>query len=285
MIRSLVPWWARIGLKLALSAVPMPYAAWKALRLFEHGAMEKPDYALRCFRQHHEAVGSPRWSGVEAVLELGPGDSVCGAQIARAHGAGASWLVDAGDFATTDLRVYRAMAELLDAIGHAPVSGWSSRSELLAACGANYLTEGTSSLARIPDASVDFAYSHAVLEHVPRAELPTLFSELRRVARPGSLSSHQVDLRDHLGGGLNNLRVGSRAWESRRYRTAGFYTNRARREDYLRLIGEAGFEVIALESRTWESVPIARNALAPEFRHYSDDELRVQGFSVVLRAP
>ena len=38
--------------------------------------------------------------------------------------------------------------------------------------------------------------------------------------------SHQIDLRDHLGGGLNNLRFSDSLWESNFFVKSGFYTNR-----------------------------------------------------------
>ncbi|CAE8600273.1 unnamed protein product [Polarella glacialis] len=57
------------------------------------------------------------------------------------------------------------------------------------------LTTTMERLDGVPAASVDVSFSLAVLEHI--SELEPSFMALARVHRPGSLSCHQVDLRDH----------------------------------------------------------------------------------------
>jgi len=45
-----------------------------------------------------------------------------------------------------------------------------------------------------------------------------------------------------------------------------------------------GFEVSSLSLDTWPQLPLRRSALAPPFRNLDDNELRVSGFDVILRA-
>ena len=52
-----VPWRARIVGKIALSRLPAGYGMWRALSLFRHGAMDRPDYAYSVFSGHHRAAG------------------------------------------------------------------------------------------------------------------------------------------------------------------------------------------------------------------------------------
>jgi hypothetical protein len=122
-----------------------------------------------------------------------------------------------------------------------------------------------------------------VLEHVRLSEFRAVVAELYRVAKPGALSSHRVDLRDHLAEGLNNLRFSRRVWESSWMAESGFYTNRLRCEEMLRIMRDVGFEILALEKETWSSLPIARGRLNREFQSLPDDELLISSFDVLLR--
>ena len=65
-------------------------------------------------------------------------------------------------------------------------------------------------LAHLPTNSVDFCLSNAVLEHVPKRDLALVAAELFRVLNRNGICVHRVDLKDHLGGGLNNLRFSGR---------------------------------------------------------------------------
>lgn len=77
--------------------------------------------------------------------------------------------------------------------------------DVLAATNSQYFTDGLSSLRSIPTHSIDFIFSQAVLEHLRKHEFLDMMKELRRILKPTGICSHQVDLKDHLGGALNNL--------------------------------------------------------------------------------
>lgn len=282
----MIPWYAKIAAKLILARLPVDYRRWKKLGLFEHGHMDDPAYGERVFLRHFERSGLAGHDGF-ACLELGPGDSLFSALLARAHGAGAVWLVDVGDFAERDPAAYRGMARHLEAKGLAvpPPEAFRSLATLLSACRAQYLVDGLASLRTLPSASLDFVWSQAVLEHIRRREFDALLLELRRLLRPGALMSHRIDLQDHLAQALNNLRFGERWWEAEWMARSGFYTNRLRFRDLLDRFASAGFVIESVEADRWPTLPTSRGALAAPFRDLPDEDLLVRGFDVVLRAP
>lgn len=281
--RSAPPWWIRIGVKLVLARVPAGDTFWRRLGIFRHGAMDDPAYAIGVLEGHRKRAGMAELDG-RTVLELGPGDSVATAVIARAHGARAI-LVDAGPFASQDVAVYRTLGERLrDAGLDAPdLTGARTLDDVLAACGAEYLTEGLRSLRAIPDGSVDLVLSQAVLEHVRVDEFMATMRELARILTTTGVASHRVDLRDHLGGSLDNLRIPSSIWERPAIVRSGFYTNRMSMQEMVECFASTHGVVDATVRSQWARPPIGRRRLAAEFRDRTDDDLRVAGFDVLLR--
>lgn len=285
-VMAVVPWWARIAAKLVLSRLPASYRFWHRLNLFSHGSMDEPEYANRVFRSHFDRSPFPRKGGGWIGLEIGPGDSVMSAVVARAYGASGWHLVDAGAYATADPAPYRRLADWLRA-RDLPAPHLESAADLdavLAACNATYGVAGLDSLRAIPAASVDFVFSQAVLEHVRHAEFVETMRELHRVLRPGGVASHRIDLKDHLGGNLNNLRLPKALWE-RDWMGArsGFYTNRIRFTEMCNLFQQTGFDVEVLAVHRWHLLPLDRSAMTAPFCYLSEDELRVREFDVLLR--
>ena len=271
-----------MGVKLVLSSLPVSYDFWSRINLFRHGQMDSPDYALSCFQTHWRSVASGPTLPA-SIVELGPGDSLATALIAHAHGVRETYLVDAGAFASRAVDVYLRLRErLLQLDPTRQLPQFDSIEEMLRVTGSRYLTQGTASLQTIPDASVDLVYSHATLEHVPLTEVEEQLRQTRRILRPGGIVSHQVDLRDHLGGGLNNLRFSEKFWESPRVHRSGFYTNRIRLPTYLDMFRDCGFSVRQLDVRRWDTLPLQRDSLDERFRALSDSDLGVSGFLAVL---
>ncbi len=281
---SSLPWYARMAGKIVLARVPLGYRAWRRLSLFAHGDMASPEYAYSVFRRHFDAVAGAPSKPPQAVLELGPGDSVASALIARALGVERSYLVDSGDFATREMAVYRGLTRFLDHQGLHPVAlDESSFEAMLSSLDSIYLTAGLESLATIPDDSVDLIFSQAVMEHVRLDQFDATTRELRRIVRSTGVISHQVDLRDHLGGGLNNLRFTPTLWESQFFARSGFYTNRIRFSEMLERFRLGGFDPTVVSMERWASVPTSRASLNERWASLPDEELTVLSFQVLLR--
>src|SRR5262245_13170756 len=142
-IKRHFPWWARMGARACISHLPVDYRLWRMLTVLRFGRMDRPAVAFEVFRRHMVAGGVATLRGL-GVLELGPGDSLFTALIARAHGASDVYLVDVGDFARQELGLYREMGTFLEARGFpAPeLDGAASVSDVLSQCSARYETRG-----------------------------------------------------------------------------------------------------------------------------------------------
>lgn len=287
-LSNLVPWWSKIAIKLALSRTPVPYGVWAKLGIFRHGDMADPGRAIDVFTTHLDLARRFRdLPDGFTMLELGPGDSVLSAGVARAKGAALSILVDAGDFADRDPELFHRLGSEMAQRGldapDLPVDG--DFNGILETLNATYMTEGVRSLTQIPDRSVDLIWSSVVLEHVHLNEFDAMAREFSRILRPDGVMSHAVDLRDHLGGSLNNLRFSHERWESPSWRTAGFYTNRLSEKEILDSFTGAGFQIVHHESRGWPEPPLAREKMHPAFQERSDAELSIAEFDVVMVKP
>lgn len=101
--------------------------------------------------------------------------------------------------------------------------------------------------------------------------------------RAGSVASHEVDLRDHLGYALNNLRFGERVWESNYFKSSGYYTNRILHADMLKMFYAAGFVVDKIEVSRWDKLPTSREKLSLPFCHMLEAELSISSFNICIR--
>lgn len=280
----MIPWWSKLVAKLFLSRLPFGYAVWQKLGLFRHGSMDSADYALRVFDERAEQAGVLHRLQGQRILELGPGDSIGSAIIAASMGAEAI-IIDAGPFARDDVDFYITFANTLQDKGFSPPDIMSCKNinAILLACRSQYMTKGLASLRSLPDNSIDYIFSQAVLEHVRKHEFLATLQEFRRLLKPGGVCSHQIDLRDHLGGALNNMRFPSKTWESNFFASSGFYTNRICFTHMMELFAQADFQVSVSGVKRWPNLPTPRNKLAPEFRSLSDEDLAISQFNVVLR--
>lgn len=270
--------------KLLLSHLPVGYSTWRALGVFRHGSMHQSFYALAVFMRHFESVASRLPPGF-VVVELGPGDSIATAVIARAYGAGTTYLVDVGRYASWEMAPYRELGIALAAQGRPVPELDQARSvdELLEAVGAHYLTEGHRSLMSLPQSCADLVFSQAVLEHIPLTEFSELISALLRVQKVGGFGSHRIDFKDHLGESLHSLRFSPRIWETWLVRSSGFYTNRLRISQVVQIFQDAGFVVVRRREERWPEIPLPRRAMHPTFAHLDDDDFLISGVDLLVR--
>lgn len=286
-MKGAMPWQAKIAAKVMLARLGVGYKLWKRLSLFEHGTMDRPDYALGVFETHFQRLIKHKPDlarGGFSCLEMGPGDSLLSALIARAYGAENIYLSDVGDFAERDVQIYNDMAALLqgkrgDILPH---GGFRSLEHVLEHCNATYLTGGIDGMGLIPDNSVNFVWSQAVLEHIRLSEFEATLGHMHRILTPDGIASHQVDLADHLGGALNNLRFSQRMWESDFLSSSGFYTNRIRFENMLELFERADFLAEVQAVKKWPQLPTKRSSMVAPYCHMKEDDLLVRDFSVLM---
>lgn len=277
-------WRIKILAKLILSRFNFSYATWHKLGIFVHGNMDNTDYALQVAEKHLFSLKAKRPLEGAVCLELGPGDSLASAVVAHAYGAGKFYLVDTGKFANTNLAVYAEITKKLreKEADAADFSTTTSIEEMLDLINSKYLTKGIKSLELIESNSIDFIWSQAVLEHIRIADLDALFTEMFRILKPGSYMSHSIDFKDHLGGGLNNLRFSKRVWESDLMANSGFYTNRVRYSEMLQKLENAGFNIISAEAEKWENTKISRKELAKEFKNLSQDDILTYRGNIIV---
>lgn len=284
-ISSSIPWQAKIIAKLILSRLPFGYQFWRNIGFFMHGDMEQPSYAYNVFKNHFDRVEFTRKKCGFVSLEMGPGDSLFSALIARAFGSSSSYLIDTGRYAREDVVPYQRMGNYLSQRGlNTPDLELMYRlDDILAACSAHYGSEGIQSLRAIPDGTVDFVWSQAVLEHIRKDEFLDTMRELRRVLRLDGVCSHRIDLQDHLSGALNNLRFSKKLWESDFMSRSGFYTNRIRFSEMLDYFKKTGFDADVIGIDRWDNLPTPRSSFSYEFSSLPDDDLRIYAFDVILR--
>lgn len=274
-IKKGVPWWGKIVGKILISRLPLrnDYCFWKKLGLFVNGPMDNPEYAIRVFEKHHSHCNEIQFS----CLELGCGDSLSSALIAKKHGAKRTYLVDVGDYADQNITTYNRLALALDVD-----ATFESMDSYLDFCHASYLTGGLASLKTIPDHSVDFIFSQAVLEHIRKKEFALTIAELKRILRAGGRMSHSIDLKDHLGGKLNNLRFSETWWERDWVAGSGFYTNRLRYSEMMKLFQDEGLECLHISLEQFDKIPTSRSRMNEAFRKFTDDDLIISGIHVVM---
>lgn len=284
--KECLPWWSKILLKLFFSRLPFNYQFWNNIQIFKHGSMVEAAVSLPMVLAHARDAGI--LDGITLnkkainVLEFGPGDSISSAIIFDALGANKCHLIDVDDYATRELGVYLDLVALMVKMGITcppsiveKIKGGEYFN--------NYKTSGFNALKQIPDKSIDYSFSNAVLEHVHLEQLQLLLGELKRVSVSGALSFHRVDLKDHLSESLNSLRFNSIVWESELFKTSGFYTNRLRLSDWKKILEENQLSYKIHRVRRWDKLPVAKNKMNIDFSGKSEEDLLVHGFDLIVK--
>ena len=278
-----VNWVVLIVIKLILSSFKLKYKFWQRLNIFRHGAMDNSDYAIKIFNNHLKNVGLDNVAD-KTILELGPGDSVSTALMAATYEA-RSILIDAGEFASYNMNIYEDLYKILRTINpnfKLDFSKFSNIDQLLDSCNSKYLTAGIDSLKSIESNSIDIVLSQSVLQHIHLDEIKATIDECARILKPKGICSHEICIHDHLGGGLNNLRFPKKIWESKTFKKSGFYTNRLRYSNFIKLFIKSGFRVRIHGVKRWKYVPINIDNISKQFSNIKSGELKIYVFNVVL---
>lgn len=111
------------------------------------------------------------------------------------------------------------------------------------------------------DDTFDACVTTHTLEHIPKESLLQIFTELKRIIRPGGLISAVIDYSDHYAhtdktiSRLNFLRFSDK--EFSKYNHKVHYQNRLRHYDYEELFAELGFELLRHEALNKVPLPAA----------------------------
>ena len=280
-LRNKFPWQLQMTAKIGVEQLHLSYRFLKHLGLTLYGGMERPQYAFDVFMQHFKST--PRLHKDFTVLELGPGDSLSSALIAHTLGVSKSYLVDTGSYAESNVACYLRLVQFLGKQGLdiSDLAKCRSLDDYMMVCNCKYLTSGLASLRTIADSSIDFIWSNAVLEHIRKTEFLETLKEFRRIIKSSGVSSHVMDLRDHMNESLNHLRLSTRFWDSYLIRTSNF-PNRIRFLEALSDFRLAGFEPKIVKLRRWSQLPVSKKKMAEEFQTLSDENLRVWDFHALL---
>jgi len=141
-----------------------------------------------------------------------------------------------------------------------------------------------------PAGSLDLITSNNVFEHVPVPVLLDLFAEARRLLRPSGHVIHCVNCGDHYAYAdrsitqLNYLSFSEAEWS--RWNNSIQYQNRLRPVDFMEMADSQHLRVESAEFTPSESslLQLQTMVIAPEFRHYSLDQLASTSLTLIASA-
>lgn len=239
----------------------------QALELGYDCAKDNAAYPTTVFKMHAAQIRQARQTSGN-VLEIGPGGNVGVALLFLAAGASSATCIDVLPWNRMDLPLYSQLVDDPDS--------YFDRIE--------YRVPEAIETTRLPDASFDIVYSQAVLEHV--ADPAVAIRQIARLLRPGGVTSHQIDLRDHrdFDRPLNFLRYPDWIWRAATSRRA--YTNRWRRSAWIEALEREGLTVLAAEStETYPVDQIDRNVFHHRFRRNTVEDLACLGLLISAMKP
>jgi hypothetical protein len=294
------PWLLKAGVQGALSMLPRPQA-WNRLfqRYVTRSLTLTEDYFLQKWTQcarhidHHVVAGGGRPTGFVAV-ELGTGWFPIIPIGLALSGARRVVTLDQVQLLAPS-RVVAVLRAYYDQIARGTIAVPGDRPleqlrELLAQSeeeSAEGILARLGIEARVADAratgladgSVDLFVSNNTFEHIPRDVLRDILREYRRLAAPGAVMSHFIDMSDHYAGfdksigPYHFLRFSSRTW--RLFNNELQYQNRLRVTDFRELHAETGWRIVRERNSSRELVELRAIELAEEFRRYPEEELAV----------
>lgn len=180
-------------------------------------------------------------------------------------------------------------AEILNSVPH--VNSKNFREVLKEYFNINYEAPLDAKDTGIESNSIDFILSNATMEHIPHKDLPGIMKESFRILKPEGIMSNVIDYRDHWSffddsiSVYNYLQYSENDWK--KLNPSIMYQNRMRHIDYIKIIKEAGFEIIEEkpvhpgrnESELLKKINLSENFL----NNYSLEELGIKSSMLVLR--
>jgi hypothetical protein len=153
----------------------------------------------------------------------------------------------------------------------------------------HYHAPGDARATGLPDRSVDFICSTAVMEHIPEPEIRAIMKECRRIASPRAVFSFIIDYHDHYGTAdgkitlWNFYRYSHKQW--RKFNPPNHYQNRLRHSDHERIFQDLGLEIVQAERTIppWSEPSLKKVPVCEEFNRYSLEDLLTAGGKFLLR--
>jgi len=148
----------------------------------------------------------------------------------------------------------------------------------------HYLVQDARHLS-LPDASVDLVHSNNTFEHVYPAILKALLLEFKRIAVPGGVLSHFIDMSDHFAHFdrtitiYNYLRFSDRAWAW--IDNSIQPQNRFRLSEYQKLYAELGIPITDMSFRPGDLEALASVRLNEKYWVFDQSDLAVSHCLVV----
>lgn len=278
-LKNLLPWRARLGIELYAEKHPgiLPPALRQKSDVHQYKRIlystlkqaEKIDVKDLC------------------ICEMGSGSWFSHAAMAYQLGAKRTVLLEIEDFANQE-RLVEEEEISLDAdcvTALRPLPPWQGMrwKEYFLPINTEYYPNGLQGYRAVPDDSVDFLFSHTVLQHIRKNVFEQTIAETARFTKSGATVLHRVDLRDCFGGKKNNLRFSDKEWEDGLHYKLGNYTNRLSCSEICACMERHGFIVEKCCRDMFDEMPIKRSQLSTEFYAMSDEDLMTKGFTVIAK--
>lgn len=140
-------------------------------------------------------------------------------------------------------------------------------------------------LERIETGRFDLVVSGGVMEHVDRDDAGAIVAGIARVLKPGGLSVHSINIRDHLYQydrsvcAKQYLAYSDRTWR-RWFENGVQYINRIQKSEWLAMFEAAGLELV---HEKVDEVDLRGIRVSGRFASYDESDLRCGGLIVVHR--
>ncbi len=254
---------------------------------------DQAEYPLTVFHTHAAALAPLRPAGLidTDFLEIGPGGNVGVGLLMLLAGAKSVTCLDVVPWmqGTGPDALYAALVETAakfpetyfvapTLLERAKADPAGLAHELLGRI--KYLYPVDIASTTLPDASLDVIISHACFEHFP--DPAGSIAQIARLLRPGGVTSHQVDLRDHrdFDHPLEFLYHSDAVWHLATHNSPNQVRNRWRASEYRAAFEQQGVEVISVQSTL--DVTVTEEMRRQFFRHFQTMDLKDLGMVVIL---
>lgn len=221
------------------------------------------------------------------VCEMGPGEYLSHAFLEYQLGADKEILLEIADYAGIDSPVDLSKLKLDNnyrAVRALPILDLNEKMGVyLQKINALYNTNGFEGYRQVPDNSVDYVFSFAVLEHIRKRIFLDTMKETYRLMKSGGMAYHTVDYKDYFGGKKNQLRFRESVWEDDVHYRMDNYTNRIMCSEMCRIFQNIGFEIVSVKKTYFQKLPIRRIKMERCFSEISDEDLITESAVIILR--